>query len=211
MFKFKTLMVLVAATVLIASSALADSRHENHFATISLKGKKIGQIHYVITYNKKGELEEIRSKASYTLFGIRLYDFTQHLHEKWAQGELQEIWGNSDDNGKINEVTLKRTKTEYDATLNKKPVVLPHRAFPLSFWHYGMSQHTLLFDLKDFQLMKVQVSEQDETLEQGGKSIPAKRFTFTGDWRGKVWFDKDKTFLRAEYQSEGHVVTIEMD
>ena len=209
--KYKTLLLGMLALVLITTDALADRRHENHFASVFLGSRKIGTVHYTITYKPSGELEEIRSRATYTMLGIRLYDFDQHLHEFWADGELQKMWGNSNDNGKKSEVTLKRTEKEYDATLNGKPLVLPHRAFPVSFWHYGMSQHTLLFDLKDFQLMKVQVTEHDVTLDHHGKKIPTKRFDFTGDWRGKVWFDEDKVFLRVEYESEGRTVTIVMD
>jgi hypothetical protein len=59
---------------------------------------------------------------------------------------------------------VKRTAKDYEATLNEKPLILPHDAFPISIWHDAVSQQSLLFDLQDLKLMKVEVSEHEESL-----------------------------------------------
>jgi len=55
-------------------------------------------------------------------------------------------------------------------------------AFPTSVWHYNITQKSLLFDLKDLRLMKVKVSESKDSIPVGGRSIPASRFDFSGEW-----------------------------
>lgn len=206
-----SMLIAFAATILLSSWALAEDGHRNHFATILVGGKKIGQVHYIVKHNEQGEVEELKTKASLAHFGIKLYDFTQHLHEQWSGGELQSMRGHTNDDGKVDEVTVKRTEKDYAASLNEKPVVLPHDAFPISLWHYAISRQTLLFDLADLRLMKVKVSEHEDAVARGGKSIPATRFDFSGDWEGKVWFDRNKQFVKAEYETSGRLVTVVMD
>ena len=204
-------LAAAAAALLLSSWALAEDGHQNHFASILLDGKKIGHVHYSVKQNANGELEELRTKASLSVLGLKLYDFTQHLHEQWSGGELQIMRGNTNDDGKIDEATLERTPTEYQATLNGEPRVLPHGAFPISLWHYEVSNNSLLFDLSNFQLLRVTVSSHEDSVVRGGEKIQAERFDFAGDWRGRVWFDSEKQFLKAEYTSENRLITVLMD
>ena len=204
-------LAVFAALFCLSSWAWADGSHENFFASILLNGKKIGHVHYSVKRNEQGELEELRTKASVSVLGIKLYDFTQNLHEQWSGGELQSMWGNTDDDGKKYEITLKRNAKEYDATLNDDPLTLPHDAFPISLWHYAVSQNSLLFDLQDLRLLKVKIAGHEDTVARSGETIQTERFDFTGDWKGSVWFDHDKQFVKAEYMSDKRLVTVVID
>ena len=196
-------LTLVSAAVFCLSSwAAAEGSHKNHFASILLDGKKIGNVHYIIKHDPQGVLEELKTKASLSILGIKLYDFAQNLHEQWSGGELQWARGHTDDNGKIDKITLMRTAKTYEATLNDKSLTLPHNAFPISLWHYAVSQQSLLFDLSNLRLLHVTVARHEDTVVRSGKSIKAERFDFTGDWRGRVWFDRNKMFVKAEYLSD---------
>ncbi len=212
----KIVMTVNRVTVFVAvfclsSWALADNRHQNRFASILLDGKKIGHVHYSIRQDGRGEVEELRTKASLSVFGIKLYDFTQHLQEHWSGGELQRVWGNTNDDGKIVNITLKRTPTRYEATLNDKPLTLPHNAFPISLWHYAISRQTLLFDLATLRLLNVKISKHEDNVVRDGETTQAERFDFSGDWRGRVWFDRNKDFIKAEYVSDNRLITVVMD
>lgn len=204
-------LAVFAALMCLSSWASADGSHDNFFASILLDGKKIGQVHYSVKHNEQGELEELRTNASYSVLGIKLYDFSQNLHEQWSGGELQTLNGHTNDDGKVYDTDVKRTAKDYEATLNEKPLTLPHDAFPISLWHYAVSQQSLLFDLSDLKLMKVKVSGQEEAVPWNGKTIQTERFDITGDWQGSVWFDQDKQFVKAEYLSEKRKVTVVLD
>jgi hypothetical protein len=60
----------------LSSWASADDSHNNFFASILLDGKKIGHVHYSVKHNEQGELEELRTKASLSVLGVKLYDFS---------------------------------------------------------------------------------------------------------------------------------------
>lgn len=200
-----------AAVICLSSWALAEGSHQNQFASILLGGKKIGHVHYIVKHDPRGALEELKTRASLSMLGIKLYDFAQNLHEQWSGGELQRVWGNTNDDGKIDKITLKRTSNSYEATLNDKPLILPHDAFPISLWNYAVSQQSLLFDLSNLRLLHVKVARREDTVVRNSESIKAERFDFTGDWRGSVWFDYKKQFVKAEYVSDKRLITVVMD
>ena len=201
--------MIVLAVLLV--TAHADAADQNHFASIYLGKEKIGQIHYVLRTDARGMVEELKTRSSVSILGFQVYYFTQDLHESWKSGELQSMHGDTDDHRKLYKSTLKRNAKEYDVTLNAKPLTLPHDAFPTSVWHYRITEQNLLFDLKDFRLMKVKVSKVEDAVARAGQSIPASRFDFSGDWQASIWFDQNRQLLKMSYKAEGRDIVIVMD
>jgi Family of unknown function (DUF6134) len=204
---------LAAAVVigLAGSAAAADKTHENHFATIRVDGKKIGQVHYTLTYDEGGELESLKTTASYSVLGFEVYSFSQDLRERWQASQLQSMDGHTNDDGKKYQASVERKPDEYAGVLNGKNLTLPHNAFPTSVWHYQITEQSLLFNLTDLQLMNVKISKRDDSLKIDGKSFDAERFDFTGDWEASLWFDRDKQLLKLEYKIKDRNVVVTLD
>jgi uncharacterized protein DUF6134 len=211
MQRFTSWLAAAIALGLIGSASAADKTHENHFATIRVDGKKIGQVHYTLTYDEGGEVEEVKTRASYSILGVSLYSFSQDLHEHWQSGELQTMNGHTDDDGSKYQVTLQRKSDDYDAVLNDKALTLPHDAFPNAVWHYRITEQALLFNVTDFRLMNVKVAKRQENVKIDGKTLDAERFDFTGDWQASVWFDQNRQLLKFEYKIEGRDVVVTLD
>jgi len=189
----------------------ADPQLANHFATIQVDGKKIGQVHYTLQRDEQGEIETLKTRASMSILGINLYSFSQDLNEQWVSGELQAMDGHTDDDGKKFQVSLERKPAEYEAVLNDKPLTIPHGAFPNSVWHYAITEQSLLFDLIDLKLMKVAVKKSQESIKIEKKSFDTERFDFTGEWKATLWFDQDRQLLRLKYVVQGRDVIITLD
>jgi hypothetical protein len=204
---------LAASLVLgfIGTAAAADKTHENHFATIQVDGKKIGQVHYTLTYDEQGEIEALKTNASYSVLGFEVYHFTQDLTETWRTGELQSMDGHTNDDGDKYQASVERKPNDYTGVLNGKNLTLPHNAFPNSVWHYQITEQSLLFNLTDLRLMNVRVSKRAETLKVGGRSFDSERFDFTGDWQASLWFDKDQQLLKLEYKIKDRKVVVTLD
>ena len=197
--------------VLAGTATAADKTHENHFATIRVDGKKIGQVHYTLTYDEGGEVEALKTNASYSVLGFEVYNFSQDLHERWQSGELQSMDGNTNDDGDKYQASVARKPDDYTGVLNDKNLTLPHNAFPNSVWHYQITEQPLLFNLSDLRLMNVKVSKRQESVKVDGKSFDAERFDFTGDWQASLWFDKDQQLLKLEYKIKGRDVVVTLD
>ncbi len=203
--------VAVAAQLTLAAGAQGAARAENHFGAIYIDGKKAGQIHYTVEYGEDGEVETLRTRASLSILGIKLFNFEQNLHEAWQKGTLQSLKGRTDDDGKIYQAAVKRGQDAYQATLNDQPVDLPANAFPASVWHYRITQQSLLFDLKNLQLMHVQVAKSDETIKVNKVATPTERFDITGDWQASLWFNQDKVLVQFAYEVERHKVLVQLE
>ena len=108
-----------------------------------------------ISRAETGEIEEPRARASVSMLGIQLYEFTHDLTQTWRAGELQKLFGNADDNGTKYDLRLTRGATDYSGAVNGKPVTLPIEAFPNSIWNYGIVDHSLLFNEVDLKLLQV--------------------------------------------------------
>jgi len=211
MRRLSSWLVTLVVLSLASAAGAADQKQENLFGTIRVDGKKIGQVHYTVSYDEQGEVEELKTNASYTVLGFEVYHFNQSLHETWQTGELQLMDGTTNDDGSKYDGTLKRAADQYDCVLNDKGLTLPHNAFPNSVWHYQITEQDLLFNLTDFKLMKVQVAQKKEKVKIDGKTIDAERFDFTGDWKASLWFDGDQRLVKFEYQVNGHDVIVTLD
>ncbi|MBO0333359.1 hypothetical protein J0X12_07030 [Sneathiella sp. CAU 1612] len=203
-----TLLVLIA---LAPAAAVADQTQKSQFASVYLKSDKIGQVHLTTIRNEQGEIEEMRANASVSFLGMEVYGFTQNLNETWTGGELQKMKGQTDDNGTTHEISLNRNAEDFQATYNGKDLTLPLNAFPTSPWHYNITDNTLLFNIVDFDLLKVKIAKVADTIKIGGKDVKTEKFTFTGDWEAKLWFDANKEFVKGEYDVSGRQVTVILD
>ena len=87
-----------------------------------LDKKKIGQFHVRISRAETGEIEELRARASVSMLGVRLYEFTQDLTQTWRAGELQKLQGMADDNGTKYDLQLAREAKNYTGKVNNKAV-----------------------------------------------------------------------------------------
>jgi hypothetical protein len=196
---------------LVGTAAATDKTHQNHFATIQVDGKKIGQVHYTLTYDEQGEIEALKTNASYSVLGFEVYHFSQDLTERWRTGELQSMEGHTNDDGDKYQASVERTTDDYTGVLNGKNMTLPHNAFPNSVWHYQITEQSLLFNLTDLRLMNVTVSKRPESVKIGGKSFDSERFDFTGEWQASLWFDQDQQLLKLEYKVDGRDVLVTLD
>jgi hypothetical protein len=135
------LLGCIIALLVLVTSQRAGAADENHFASIYLDEKKIGQIHYTLRTDEKGMVEELKTRSSVAILGFQVYYFTQDLHEVWKTGELQSMRGDTDDHRKIYKTSLERKPKEYTGMLNGKLLTLPHDAFPASVWHYEITRN----------------------------------------------------------------------
>jgi hypothetical protein len=206
---------LAAGLILAVVSGFAvagqAAEPEQFFASVFLDKKKIGQFHVRINRAETGEIEELRARASVSMLGVKLYEFTHDLTQTWRAGELQALQGVADDNGTKYNLQLTREAKNYSGKVNNKPVTLPIEAFPNSIWHYGIVDHALLFNEVDLKLLKVTTTLGNDAVEVDRKKIPAQKVTIKGEFAATVWFDQDRNFVMAELPIAGRKVVVRRD
>ena len=207
----RRIQVSIAIVVLVVGVAqglaLAQS-DQNFFASIYVGKQKIGQVHLTTRHNEKGEIEELKTRASMSILGLQVYHHAINLHEVWKDGDLHRLWGHVDINGTAQDIELTREAKVYQGRLNQKREILPHNAFPASFWHHAIVDQSLLFTVPDFQLLEVKVADSQDTVRLANRTIPANKYVFSGDWQATLWFDHANKFLKAKYKVKGRNVVV---
>lgn len=204
---------LALAIILDAGSitaANADS-YKNHFASIMVKGKKIGQVHFTARHDDEGTLQELKTRASYSVLGVEVYHHSLHTHEFWEAGEMKRLWGNANEHGKTYALDLTRTPEHYVGTINQQAMELPPNTFPTAVWHYAITEHSTLFSIPELRLLQVKVKKSKDIVTIGNREIPAEKFEFSGDWKSTVWFNYEKEFLKWQYKVKGRTVAVQLD
>ena len=209
-FRVVLLFAILIIPLLTAPTVVAET-FKNHFASILLGKKKIGQVHYTTRHDKEGKLQELKTRASLSILGFEVYYHTLHTHEFWEAEEMKRLWGNANEDGTTYEVDITRKPYNYSGILNNQPIELPANSFPTAVWHYAITEHTQLFSIPDLRLLSVKVQKSSDTVLIGNKQIPAEKFVFLGDWKATVWFDHDKQFLKWEYKVEGKKIVVLLD
>lgn len=155
--------------------------YQNQFASIMMGKKKIGQVHFVTKHDDNGVLQELSTRSSLSILGIEVYHHTMHIHEFWKDGEIQRLWGSTNDHGETYEINLQRNSDNYSGTLNSSLITLPHNAFPAAVWHYAITQHPLLFSIPELKLVNIEVIKSADKVKIGETLVSAEKFVFTGD------------------------------
>lgn len=207
-------LVLTLAILLIPVLALGPARADtlkNHFASIMLGSKKIGQVHYTARHDNEGTLQELKTRSSVSFLGVEVYHHTLHTHEFWKADEMQRLWGSTNEHGTTYELDISRRPADYTGTLNNQLIELPANSFPTAVWHYAITEHAQLFSIPELRLLNVKVKKSPDTVLIGNKKVPAEKFVFSGDWKATVWFDKNKQFLKWQYLVKGKKVIVLLD
>jgi len=206
------LIYLLAISLLVfsATTTRADTSN-NHFASILLSGKKIGNVHYATRHDDEGVLQDLKTRSSLSFLGSELYHHSLHVQEFWKDGELKRLWGIANENDTHYQINLNRKSDGYNGMLNDQPIELPANAFPTAVWHYAITQQTLLFSLPELELLKVKVKESEDSVKIGENKVKAMKYVFSGDWKATIWFDHDQQFLKWKYKVKGRTVTVVLD
>jgi hypothetical protein len=204
-------MLLSVLLPLFLLTPVSAETYKNHFASILVDGKKIGQVHYMEVRNDEGVLQELKTRASLSIFKIEVYHHHLHTHEFWESGEMVHLWGTANENGKFYKIDLRRQSGGYTGILNEQDIQLPEFSFPTAVWHYSITEHRILFSIPELNLLHVNIKKSADNVRIGKQSIPAEKFEFSGDWNAIVWFDYDKQFLKWQYKVKGRKVIVLLD
>ena len=208
---YKYCGVLLLILLFFLGSQVNAELYQNRYATIKMGKKKIGHVHYVTKHDANGILQELKTRSSLSILGKEVYHHHMLVHEFWNNGEMQRLWGSVDDHGDTYEINLQRNSDNYSGTLNEKPVILPHVAFPVAVWHYKITQHPLLFSIPGLKLSKIKVIKSADKVLVGNKRIPAEKFVFSGDMSFTLWFDHQQQFLKWSYKVKGRKIEVVLD
>ncbi len=151
-------------------------------------------------------------RINITLLGISVYDFTQRIEEKWAQGVLVELRSDADDDGNHRTVRLTRNGERLVGSYDGKERDLPGYLIPTTLWNSAAVGHSAVLDT-------VRGRERDTRVEDKGMeqltlpigTIQARHYVFTGEFNREVWYDESGVLVAGQFEAkDGSIIRQEL-
>jgi hypothetical protein len=137
------------------------------------------------------------------MLGLSFYKFTQHIEEKWQNGQLQGFISDTDDDGEERKVDLKREGDRLKGKYNDKIRDVPGDIIPSSLWHPDSIKQKVVLDSVRARQHQINVADKGKApliLPIG--ELEAQHFAFTGELNRDVWYGADGVILQAEMKAK---------
>lgn len=155
-------------------------------------------------------ITEVRIKV--TLLGISVYDFTQRIEEKWANGQLMELRSLANDDGNTRNVRLARNGDRLVGSYDGKERDLPGYLIPTTLWNSAAVEHSAVLDTLRGRERKTEVTDAGLTevrLPVG--TVKARHYIFAGQFAREVWYDESGVLVAAQMEGkDGSIIRQEL-
>jgi hypothetical protein len=151
-------------------------------------------------------------RINVTLLGINVYDFTQRIEEKWAQGVLMELRSDSDDDGNHRVVYLSRDGERLVGTYDGKDRNLPGYLIPTTLWNSAAVGHSAVLDTVRGRERETRVEDKGiEELKLPIGTVQARHYVFTGQFNREVWYDESGVLVAGQLEAkDGSIIRQEL-
>ncbi len=165
---------------------------------------------HVVTFSKDGadQIVDVALGIKVKFLFITLHSLQSKRHEVWRDGQFVAYRANTDENSELIEVTAKMEGGKLVINGVDGRVTAPAAVFPTHPWNPGIVKQTLLMDTKTGKLLKVSVQAAgDDSVDVAGKSVPASKFTVSGDMERELWFDNAGNCIQFRFVRDGATLT----
>jgi hypothetical protein len=197
---------LAAAVVFVATTAPAYA--EAFTFTIFKDADPIGHDTYLIT--AKGDEKTVQVE---TRTDVKVLFISYHYHhtrtEVWKGATLVSFVSDTDDDGTKHHVEAHQEGDKLTAIADGKHVSLPGNAMPFTLWtRQLMSANTPLFDIADFEPLKLQWVDKGKTvLSLDGHAIDTQHYQVTGDLQWDLWYGLDGNLVKTAFRRMGYPIS----
>ncbi len=213
-------LAAVVATGLIVSPVRADamvpgvppSGHQEF--GIFRDGEEIGR--HVSEFIRSGNLLTVRTHVVIEVKVLMLtaFHFDMDTEEQWVDGQLVALRTRADDDGRRRALDARRDDGAQPEILrisyNGHPSTIRAGVLPSSLWNPATITQSELIDILNGKRRMVSVEAQGtDTLEIGGRPVPARHYVMRGGLERELWYGLDGQLLKIGLSAEdGSQVTI---
>jgi len=198
------LLGLATATPAAASGidpfALASAYADGLAFEVRRDGRTIGS--HDVTFEREGEALRVtaRSDIRVRFLGIPVYRFEYRSESLWDEEGLLRLQAETDDDGQESRVVARREEEALRIEGSGGPAETAAPLFPTDHWHSGVLQQTAVLNTLTGRLNQVEiVFEGEDTVEAGGATRPARRYSYEGDLQATVWYDREGRWVGLRF------------
>lgn len=199
-------VVLAATAVQIAGAAsgLAAVPESGRLDfAVMRNGDQIG-LHEMKFHKTGNDMQvDINTKVAVKIAFLTVYHFDHEGHEVWRGGNLLHLWSQTDDDGTTHVLDAAATAGGLEVRADGKPTVARDPMVPASLWNETILKGGGILNTLDGSPMSVAVADLGtETIDAGGKRIPARHYAVSGDLQRDLWYDQRNVLVRVHFKGK---------
>jgi len=178
-------LLLAGGGALFACPAWAQAPARLHFS-VYRNGMKVGD--HDVTFDRSGGDLSVAIKVgmALTVGGMLNVRYAHEAHERWVGGRFSALETRTDTNGKIEQVSARRTPDGISVDRKGGTILLPADALPLTHWNSQVFAGRM-FNPQNGKLLKVTVSQGDAPPPGGTRA--ASSWMLSGESQVQDWYD----------------------
>jgi hypothetical protein len=143
---------------------------------------------------------------------VTLYRYQLDATEKWIDGELVELKGAVNDDGKKRSVSAKRVGNAIEVKGSDYTGKAPESILPASHWNYVQTATQQLLSTEDGEILDVKVTKTGrERIKAGGKTIEANRYRLDSALDVDLWYDDQGRWVKLAFEARGQEIEYVLD
>ena len=202
-------------TNILGASAISSTQTRHY--DVLIDGKKAGD--YTLAIAESVNTTEVTSNCT-VHFKVLLfnYNYKYHGRESYKDDKLTAFISNSDDNGKRNEISLKRADDgSLHFTSNNKSGITDGATILSSYWSFPLkgkaatsSANLKILEVDSGRIFKDQIKFlKTETLNIAGKPTECKHYDMSGGDDCELWYVDDR-LVRQKSSNLGRTTVVEL-
>lgn len=187
-FSLAALLVAAAQTAgALSFGALSDKRLA---FTITRNGDAIGSHTYNFVRQGDKIIVNIQTDIDFRFLSVPLYKFQHEAREVWRDDRLLRLVSSTNNNGETVALDVRADGDVLKVGGQAGQAEIDALAVPASLWNPGVVMRGTLVDPVSGKVMTTTAADKGvETLTVAGRTIEARRYTLSGDYRRDVWYD----------------------
>jgi Family of unknown function (DUF6134) len=151
-------------------------------------------------------------RINVTLLGLSVYDFTQRIEERWANGVLMNFNSVSVDDGNTRNVSLQRKGDRLVGKYDDNERNLPGNLIPTTLWNSAVVEHSSVLETVKGREREVQVKAGGiEQVKLPVGAVSARHFIFTGEFKREAWYDESGVLVASQMEAkDGSIIRQEL-
>ena len=214
----RTLLTTVPATLLmtagiprILSAALAPPGDRLSFQ-VTRAGDELGT--HVVSFSQAGNrlIVDVAIDLEVRFAFITAFRYRHRNREVWEDGRLIAMDSETDDDGEQYRVSARAEPEGLVVDGSRGRFTAPADVIPTSYWNREIVEQSSVLDTQKGRMRDIAVRPGGlEQVAADGRTIPARRYTFSGDLELAAWYSETGQWVKLAFMARGAEVDYELD
>lgn len=171
------------------------------------KGSPVGT--HEVTFRRDGDdiIADTRFQVSIKILIVPVYSYLYTSNERWRDGKLVSFTSETNDNGDVSDLQVKRENDALVLTGSGGAFTAPGDLYPTTHWNSGVIGSTQVINTITGKINNIELQSRGiETVSTKHGDIQATHYAYQGDLTTEVWYDSAGKWVKMRFPGKDGVM-----